>query len=427
MSLFRYQVRLARRSVARDARLSVVMIVSLGVAGSLWGFGLTHFLRHEGGAVELRAALYHVEIGRRDDPVLGVLRGTALDAIVYVPRVYVSHPEYQRLRAGAPARHAASLHASLWVQADSGPPEPQFARFCTPDFFTLFERPFRYGGPFMSGAGARPGVVLGHALNQRLFGGADSVGRTVLAEGRTFVVTGVIDGHPPYRPPWDPATAGLDGDGIYLPFELWRAIGAVPGPIHYPRPEVLDWDTLATSDARFVGFFVELPSAADRAAYRRHLERAFGPGQTNLRTLPEFLAAFPAPQTAVTFYFLVGWFLIVGGGFNVLRMLLAKNLARGAELGIHRALGARRGWIFWRQMLEGAHVAAAGAAVALLALLPLLSAHNLLVHEIDIPLMLSLESALLVIGVTFATGLLATLIPAWRASRIPPTLYLGKA
>src|SRR6185437_13025609 len=63
----------------------------------------------------------------------------------------------------------------------------------TADFFSMFEVPFRYGG----GWGAQEDdarasdVVISSELNQKLFGGADSVGRTLNLGGHDYHVVGV--------------------------------------------------------------------------------------------------------------------------------------------------------------------------------------------------------------------------------------------
>src|SRR5205814_107589 len=59
---------------------------------------------------------------------------------------------------------------------------------------TMFDVRFRFGGPWdrQADAGPAPVVVLSEAMNQSLFGGADSVGRRLRIDDREFRVVGVM-------------------------------------------------------------------------------------------------------------------------------------------------------------------------------------------------------------------------------------------
>ena len=71
-------------------------------------------------------------------------------------------------------------------------PEYVSARMTTGDFFAMFETPFLYGGGWNARAdeGPEPVVVLSKETNQKAFGGANSVGKTVLWHDREFRVVG---------------------------------------------------------------------------------------------------------------------------------------------------------------------------------------------------------------------------------------------
>ena len=84
-------------------------------------------------------------------------------------------------------------------------PEYVSARMTTGDFFPMFETPFLYGGGWNAKAdeGPEPVVVLSKETNQKAFGGANSVGKTVLWHDREFRVVGVLND-------WEPAPKFYD-------------------------------------------------------------------------------------------------------------------------------------------------------------------------------------------------------------------------
>src|SRR5436853_49129 len=74
------------------------------------------------------------------------------------------------------------------------------------DFFDMFNIKFRYGGPWTKAADAKPEqvVVIDDDTNQKLFGGANSVGKMIrVGRKRDFRVVGVMA-------PWRPAMRIFD-------------------------------------------------------------------------------------------------------------------------------------------------------------------------------------------------------------------------
>jgi putative ABC transport system permease protein len=73
------------------------------------------------------------------------------------------------------------------------------SRSTSGDFFAMFDTPFLYGGGWDKSADDNEEyvVVLGKEVNEQLFGGANSVGETVVMNGDRYRVTGVLDAWKP--------------------------------------------------------------------------------------------------------------------------------------------------------------------------------------------------------------------------------------
>jgi len=177
-----------------------------------------------------------------------------------------------------------------------------------------------------------------------------------------------------------------------------------------------------------VSFWLELPDAERRAAYARYLEREVAPrGQPYwLRSFAVWRPIFTESESEVIYYAIVMALGLAGAAFTASRLLLAKGLARRSELAIYRALGATRAMLFRMQMLEGLLVALPAAVAGLGSAALQHAFYNWFVAENDVPVTLETRAVLIGLGTAVLAGLLAAAYPAWRASRTPATVYLGR-
>jgi len=129
----------------------------------------------------------------------------------------------------------------------------------------------------------------------------------------------------------------------------------------------------------------------------------------------------------ISFFTLLTLIIFAGSGLIVARLLMAKGLVRGDELGVFRALGAPRGALFWRQIIEATILSAAAAALGTLIAVPQAELYNRVVRDNDIPLRMSGLAVLSICGTTMVVGIASALYPSWMAARRRPTLILGRA
>src|SRR6187402_121575 len=316
----------------------------------------------------------------------------------------------------------------------------------TSDFFTMFEVPFRFGRNWSAeddAAHARVAVISSD-LNDRLFGGQNSVGRTLRLQHSDVRIVGVLA---PWRPSplfydvrggrfssgdtasfYDkpegvitPFTTALEiNDGNFQPFTCW-AQPATPGH-------------LQNASCVWVALWVQLGDAAKVAAYRRFLDGYIAQQQslgrvtradlTRLRSLPEWLdfnGVVPSDvklQTSLAFAFLAICLC------NVVGLLLAKFLRRGGEIGLRRALGATRRAVFIQCLVEAGVIGALGGLGGLfLTLFGLWLVRRQPVPYADF-VHLDASMFLATFAISVGASLIAGLLPAVRASLVEPALQL---
>jgi putative ABC transport system permease protein len=438
--LLPYQVHLALRGLVRTRGLSLAILTGMACSTAIWTAVVAHYFRVYGPHPALSPALHQVELPHTSTLTKAFGGANAVPA-EWTHRTRVTFGEYQQLAGtGIPSRETGLVRARLLVGRQGAPLDPDgaqaritCARFVNADFFSLFRIPIAPGRAFDTGEdrASAPVAVLGQRMAEDLFGAARAaVGQTVIVEGRAFRVVGVVDGDQPFRSEWDLASTGGDQDSLYLPFAWFTAMLAPPDLVLYQTPAA-GWrfQDLLRSDAVYVAHWLELPTPAARAAYARHLDQRFGQRGVayQLRSWAAWQAAFPMPNSTIRFFTLLGLMAMLGSGFNVARLLLAKGSAVRDELAIHRSLGATRGAIFGRQMLEALMLSVVAALVGVVLAVPYNALFNNVVADTDIPVRLTALVLAAGIGGALCTGLAAALYPAWRLARTRPAVQAGRA
>ncbi|MBW8777547.1 MAG: ABC transporter permease, partial [Stenotrophomonas sp.] len=234
------------------------------------------------------------------------------------------------------------------------------ARYTSADFFAMFRTPFRHGQGWTKAEDEAHAavVVISKALNERVFGGADSTGRTLRLDDADYRVVGVLDAWQPVPYFFDlNVGAYRETEGVFMPF--WTALDrklSESGNVDcYGDDLVTD---LRDLDAQCVWlqYWAEVGSPAERKAYVDYLtaysaqQHAAGrfTREPNARALPvmDWLASQKVVPSDVRLQLWLAFGFLAVCLVNTVGLLLAKCLRRSPEIGVRRALGAPRRQIF---------------------------------------------------------------------------------
>lgn len=436
-----YNLRLAWQSLRRHPLLSALIVggIALGVGVATPALTMIHVLTGDP-IPERSGVLYYVRMDSWD-PAAPYAHPSGIPPQI----TYRDLREIEKSRI--PVRQTAGFLAALYVYPDNPDQRPskETVRLASSDFFPMFDAPFRYGSGWDKAADARPEavVVVSDGLNRRLFGGGNSVGRSIRIADREFRVVGVLA-------PWRFRTFrfydmvsdnSLEPESIFMPFN-WtepmeiRSIGtrsswkAIEGNPTYG-------ESLHTAETVFLQMWVELADPAQAEAYHRFLDayareqkrlgrfqRRLDNRVTPLRDLlaewkPEGMYMRPIAAISVLFFLVAS--------LNLIGLFLGKFLAKAPIVGIRRALGASRASIFLEHLIECELVGLLGGGLGLLISVGALAFTNKLfermVHREDL-FQLDATMVLAAVLLSLVSGAIAGIYPAWRICSIPPARHL---
>ncbi|HEU4670002.1 MAG TPA: ABC transporter permease [Dyella sp.] len=436
MSHIPYYLQLAWRALRRSPGLTALMVVAIGVGVGACMTTWSVFRAASGDPIPWKSAQLFV-------PQMDIWRsparspdGEPLDALTYA--------DARALMRDHRAMRQSAIYAVAPVvyPARAGQHPGTVGGYAVDgEFFPMLDLPFLYGRGWSAAedASAAPVVVLGRALNDRAFGGADSVGRSLDIAGRGYRVVGVIDDWNPQPAYYDVFGTGgytRDGPALFVPFTRAIAAGMENGRTACDvEPAAPGFVGLQQSDCAWITYLAQLDSPAQVQAYRAYLDsyaatqrragRFLGPANNRLRDLPAFLAAERVVPGDTRVSFLVALGLLVVCLVNTVGLLLAKFLRRSGEIGVRRALGAPRRAIYAQFLIESAMVGLAGGALGLL-----LTGLGVLgigaVLQPRLAALARLDGHLLVSTLVLAVlcTLLAGVYPSFRAARVQPAWQL---
>jgi putative ABC transport system permease protein len=257
-------------------------------------------------------------------------------------------------------------------------------------------------------------VFLGAILRRKLFAGMPAVGETVRIDGTRFTVIGTMD-----RKFSDSSYFTSDDESAWIPY-------STAGDL---------WDT---KTANVMVFEAVAPGLDEKAgqqvlailAQRQH----FSPTDKRavlLDSMAEFRPIMMGISYGVEFLLLFVGLLTLGiGGVGVMNIMLVTVNERIREIGLRRALGARRRHIRAQFLTEALAITILGGAIgvllsvgigALIGTLPFLGpAYEDTTGAVDIHMHVSWEILAASMAVLLLVGLLSGLVPAMRASRLDP-------
>lgn len=256
-------------------------------------------------------------------------------------------------------------------------------------------------GRYMTAAeseGGRPIAVLGYQVATNLFIGESPLGKRIKVGGQTLEVVGV-----------------LEPKGTFLGEFSWDNRVVVPVRFFantYRFRNDYEIHVKAISQDMLKEAEEELRGIMRRA-------RRLRPGEADdfaINQQEMFLNTFNrvAGMIAIGGLFITSLSLFVGG-IGIMNIMFVSVAERTREIGIRKAIGAKRRTILLQFLAEAAGICLLGGVIGLL-----IATAAMFGLRQFIPATMSVQIVAIALGVATATGVISGFLPAWRAARMNP-------
>ncbi len=205
-------------------------------------------------------------------------------------------------------------------------------------------------GRFLTGEEVRNRAlvaVIGSTVARELFGGENPIGKTIRMNRVSFEVVGVLpEKSPSFRDP---------NDQVILP--ITTAMRRLLGQTYVGSIEL---------QVREAGSLEEAQAAALALLYRRHRVPSGTEGAYDIRNMADLQKALSETgQTMELLLTSIGAISLLVGGIGIMNIMLVSVTERTREIGLRKAVGARRSDILLQFLVEAVTVSSLGGLLGI--------------------------------------------------------------
>jgi len=434
--MFSYYLKLGWLSIRRNPLLSSLMVAAIAVGiGASMSIITVNYVMSSNPIAHKSDQLFYVQLDNWDPNDQGDDGFEPPDQVTYLDAMAL-------MKSGKAYRQVASNRSGLVLepQGDDEMPFSVDTRNTWADFFPMFDVPFIYGSGWDDSAdqNLERVAVLSKEINERVFGGENSVGRSVRLNGMDFQVVGVLDEFQPVPKFYDVTNDPFgESEELFIPFNV---------AIEYELPrngntncwKMPDGDGIEAflnSECVWIQFWAELRNETEKQDYmaflnayaeqQKELGRFPRPLNNRLSDVMEWMEIQEVVQDDAQVMLGLSLLFLVVCLLNTIGLLLAKFMGKSADISLRRALGATRSSLFIQHMIESGLIGLGGGILGLgLTWLGLRGIEMLFQDLVENLVSLDWVMVVTAIALAIVSALLAGLYPTWRACRIAPASQL---
>lgn len=237
--------------------------------------------------------------------------------------------------------------------------------------------------------------VIGATVAEDLFGRADVVGEKIKVSGRTFNIVGVIE---------EEGSSQMNSNDtmVYIPFKTaQRVLKSTTISSFYVSAS--SEDTLKMAETVVNSYLLQ--KTRDEDSYTVQNQADIADSVSDVTTSLSYMLGGIA-----------GISLLVGG-IGIMNIMLVSVTERTKEIGIRKAIGAKKKDILWQFMIESVVLSFMGGVTGVLLSIIILAVANIFVST---TLTLSVAISVFSLGFSIVVGIIFGLYPANKAAKLKP-------
>jgi ABC-type antimicrobial peptide transport system permease subunit len=247
-------------------------------------------------------------------------------------------------------------------------------------------------------------AVIGADVVERLFGGEDPIGKEIQVDGHSFEVIGALTKRKSFL--------GNNGNDrvVFVPYFTFQSL--------YPQAKENFVTALAIPD--------RLAQAKDEATAvlrRVRNDKPLAPNSFGIATAQSLISNFrDIMANVVLVTMVISSIGLMVGGIGVMNIMLVSVTERTREIGVRKAIGARRSDITWQFLLEAMTLTGAGGVLGILTGVTLSFMIRTFVPAL--PSVVPLWAVVMGFVASVSIGLFFGMWPAMKAARLDPIVAL---
>ncbi len=238
--------------------------------------------------------------------------------------------------------------------------------------------------------------LVGASVAGNLFQGADPLGKTIRIAGQTFEVIGVLE------------TKGQSGwqnpdDQIIVPLSTAQR-----------RLFGVDFVTQITARVVDQGKMDEAFVEIERVLRRQHRLRPDQDNDFSIRNQADIITTFQETQQTLKFLLAgIAAISLLVGGIGIMNIMIVSVTERTKEIGIRKAIGARKRDVLWQFLIESVVMSVTGGLIGIglgIAASYIVTAYG------NLPSVVSPEAIMVSFAFASLVGIFFGIYPAWKAA-----------
>ncbi len=250
-------------------------------------------------------------------------------------------------------------------------------------------------------------AVIGFNLKEDLFGGDDPLNKVIKIKDQNFTVVGVLE---------ERGSSGFgvssQDDTVFVPLKTAQKLLLGINHLGFIRLKVRDASLISLAKENIARTLRESHDIDDPAN-----------DDFSVRDMASAVEIVTKVTNVLRYFLLaIGTISLIVGGVGIMNIMLLAVNQRIREVGLRKAVGAKNSDVWTQFLIESVFISFLGGVIGIIIGIAISGLTAIIIQSLQYvwPFIISWQSIVAAIGVSFAIGIIFGIYPAGKASRISP-------